>query len=139
MRNVLVDAGPLLASLDKGDRRHAWAISEITRLRGRFATVWPAVAEAAYLLGRRGPAAATGLLESLAANEVEVAPMGRDDFAALSYLMTQYDDLPMDLADAALVHAYQRDGYDAVMTTDRRDFSIYRVAGKPLRTITPRD
>lgn len=136
MRSVLVDTGPLLAALDKNDRQHAWAVSVLKTVAG-ITTVWPVITEASHLLSRRGHAPATGLLRALAENGVEIVAMDQDDFEALAYLMTQYDDLPMDLADAALVHAYHRDGFDAVMTTDRRDFSVYRVAGKPIRVIFP--
>lgn len=45
-------------------------------------------------------------------------------------LMKKYRDLPMDLADAALVRVAEREGIRRVFTLDRRDFSVYR----PLRT-----
>lgn len=138
MRSVLVDAGPLLAALDKNDRQHAWAVAALSKASG-ITTVWPVITEVSHMLGRRGCSAPASLLSALAENGMALALMDQEDFGALAHLMTQYDDLPMDLADAALVHAYHRDGFDAVMTTDIRDFSVYRVAGKPLRLITPRD
>ena len=138
MRNVLVDAGPLIALLDVNDDRHAWAVAQLKRLPLAITTVWPAVTEAAHMLAKRGPGPEK-LLAALANSGVEIAAQDSEDYAALHHLVEQYDDLPMDLADAALVHAYHRDGFDAVMTTDIRDFSVYRVAGKPLRLITPRD
>ena len=138
MRGVLVDAGPLLAALDRGDPRHGWAVAALAATP-RITTVWPAVTEASHFLGRRGLSPAAGLLKALAGRGIGTVSMDQDDFGALAHLMNQYDDLPMDLADAALVHAYHRDGYDAVMTMDVKDFSVYRVAGKPLRLITPSD
>lgn len=138
MLSVLVDTGPLVAALDKNDSRHAWAAGELRRLKNAV-TVWPAITEATHLLARRSADGPVRLLQAIAKHGMEVAPMGADDLEPLSFLVSQYADLPMDLADAALLHAYHRDGYGAVMTTDLRDFSIYRVAGKPVRLITPRD
>jgi predicted nucleic acid-binding protein len=44
-------------------------------------------------------------------------------------LMRKYRDLPMDLADAALVRVAERDEVNTVFTTDRSDFSAYRMHG----------
>jgi hypothetical protein len=40
--------------------------------------------------------------------------------------MGKYRDLPMDLADAALVRAAERARVRQIFTLDRRDFQIYR-------------
>ena len=40
--------------------------------------------------------------------------------------MEKYRDLPMDLADAALVRVAERDDITRIFTLDRRHFSIYR-------------
>lgn len=137
MRNVLVDAGPLVAMLDARDAHHEWAARRIGAVPGVIATVWPAVTEAAYVLRRRGPGPEK-LLAALFAQAVEIVPQREQDLKALSFLLGQYGDLPMDLGDAAVVHAYHTGRFDAVMTTDVRDFSIYRVKGRPLTLITPR-
>lgn len=134
-RSVLLDTGPLVAALDARDPWHSWAIDVLARERAVAATVWPVVTEAAWLCGSRG--GVRSLFEMLTESEVRVVAMGSSDFGSLAYLMEQYADLPMDLADASLVHIYARESFDAVMTVDRRDFSIYRVGGKPLRLIAP--
>jgi uncharacterized protein len=43
--------------------------------------------------------------------------------------MKKYRDLPMDLADAALVRVAEREGIRTIFTVDRRDFSLYRPLG----------
>lgn len=40
--------------------------------------------------------------------------------------MTQYADLPMDLADASLVLLAEELGHGRILSTDRRDFHTYR-------------
>lgn len=139
MRDVLVDAGPLIALFDRADRHHEWAADQARTLLGRFATVWPAITEASQVLASRGIPSPQGLFMALIDLKVEVALLGRHDFISLGYLMDQYRDLPMDLADAALVHVYARDRFRWVFTIDRRDFSIYRVSKKPLNLIVPGD
>ena len=51
--------------------------------------------------------------------------------------MLKYRDLPMDLADAALVRLGEREGIRKVFTTDRRDFGLYRPSRIGRFTIVP--
>jgi len=55
----------------------------------------------------------------------------------LRELMTKYQDLPMDLADAALVHVAERDGHRRIFTLDEHDFAIYRITGRERFTLLP--
>ena len=41
--------------------------------------------------------------------------------------MHRYEDIGLQLADAALIHLAEREGVRTVFTTDRRDFSIVRL------------
>jgi predicted nucleic acid-binding protein len=52
-------------------------------------------------------------------------------------LMREYRDLPMDLADAALVRTAEREKISRVFTIDRRDFEVYRPRGIRRFTIVP--
>jgi predicted nucleic acid-binding protein len=88
-------------------------------------TVWPAVAEAMYLLSFSWQAQAA-LWEMIESGAVEVLPVGIDDVVRMKELMRKYRDLPMDLADAALVRVAERERLRRIFTLDRRDFQIYR-------------
>jgi predicted nucleic acid-binding protein len=46
-------------------------------------------------------------------------------------------DLPMDLADVALVRVAEHEGIRKVFTFDRRDFSVYRPARLGRFTLIP--
>jgi uncharacterized protein len=60
------------------------------------------------------------------AGAVVILPLGSDDVARMRDLMRKYRDLPMDLADAALVRVADRDRLRRIFTLDRRDSKIYR-------------
>lgn len=126
MRAVLVDAGPLVALLDRSDPDHQACRSALTAVRDPLATVWPVVTEAMYLLGRVSWAAQDALWELL--EEVRILPLEARDTRRMRALMEKYRSLPMDLADAALVAVAERETIRAIFTLDSRDFGVYRPA-----------
>ncbi len=78
-----------------------------------------------YLL--RASDRAQGLLwDMFKADGLRFAELGLDDFPRMRELMWKYRDLPMDLADAALVRVAEREGLRRIFTIDRQDFEIYR-------------
>lgn len=44
----------------------------------------------------------------------------------MAKLMIQYNNLPMDLADASLVVLTEELGHGRIVSTDKRDFNTYR-------------
>jgi hypothetical protein len=69
-----------------------------------------------------------GLWEMIETGAVEILPLGVEDVPRMRELMRKYRDLPMDLADAALVRVAERERQRRIFTIDRRDFQIYRPA-----------
>lgn len=51
--------------------------------------------------------------------------------------MEQYQDVPMDYADATLVVVAEDVATNRVFTLDKRGFSTYRIRGKELFEIAP--
>ena len=127
MADVLVDSGPLVALLDRSDSDHVSCRETLASLTGSLGTVWPVLTEAIYLL-RGYPAAQEALWEMIETGAVELPALGPDDVPRMKELMRKYRDLPMDLADAALVRVAERDKIRRIFTLDRRDFQIYRPA-----------
>ena len=125
MRGVLVDAGPLVAILDRGDPAHEPCIAALKAIRDPLVTVWPAFAEAMYLLNRSW-AAQKALWSRLETDALALAPLHDTDAPRMRELMEKYRDLPMDLADAALVRVAERDSLTDIFTLDRTHFSVYR-------------
>lgn len=125
---ILVDAGPLVAIVDRRDRHHAWAVATLRTLKEPLRTVWPALTEAVYLV-RDVPGAARQVFSLFELGGVRLLPLEETDIPRIRELMEKYGDLPMDLADAALVRVAEREKARRVFTVDRRDFGIYRLEG----------
>jgi|SRR5689334_20592150 len=124
---ILVDTGPLVALIHQDDNQHHTCKETFISLNEPLGTVWPVLTEAMCLLNFSWDAqdALWGMIE---AGAVEILPLGSDDLGRIRDLMRKYRDLPMDLADAALVRIAERERLRRVFTLDRRDFQIYRTS-----------
>lgn len=137
MRSALVDANILIGYLDAGDAQHERAVQGLNEATGDLVTTWPAIAEAAHFLGRRGWPYQEALLAMIGDGEMLINPLTEADAPRLKALMSKYRDRPMDLADASLVRVAERDGIETIVTLDR-DFQIYRAAGIGALKILPK-
>ena len=133
---ILVGAGPMVALFRRADQHHARCVAALRRLREPLGTVWPAVTEAMFLLSDR-PDAQAALASKLESAAIGVLPLDRRDMPRVRELMAKYADQPMDFTDAVLVRVAEREGIDTVFTTDRRDFSVYRISGRKRFRIVP--
>ena len=124
---ILVDAGPLIALIHSDDGNHERCEAALSTMREPLATVWPAVAEAMYLL--RAWRSQEVLWNMLDTGGLEILPLESADLPRMRALMKKYRDLPMDLADAALVRVAERERIQRVFTLDRKDFTVYRPQG----------
>jgi uncharacterized protein len=133
---VLVDAGPLVALLDGADAHHAACVDALRAIRDPLVTVWPALTEAMYLLGFSSRAQ-DALWEMVEGEALALAALDRHDASRMQALMRKYRDLPMDLADAALVRVAEREKLQRIFTLDRKHFRVYRPAGVGRFSILP--
>jgi predicted nucleic acid-binding protein len=136
MRAVLVDAGPLVALLDRSDPHHDACVGALGQIRDPLVTVWPAFTEAMYLLGDSW-VAQKALWSRLETGGLALAPLDAGDAPRLCELMEKYRDLPMDLADAALVRIAERDQVSRIFTLDHRHFTVYRPGRRRRFAILP--
>ena len=136
MRGVLVDAGPLVALIDRADPGHRSCVAALKALRDPLITVWPAFTEAMYLLGQSWQAQ-KALWSRLETDALAMAPLDDADAPRMRELMEKYRDLPMDLADAALVRIAERESLSQIFTLDRTHFSLYRPGRRRRFSILP--
>ena len=125
---LLLDTGPLVAYLYPRDEHHAWARQTINALKLPLYTCEAVLTEAFYLLSAspNGFDVLIAFCESGALrtdfNLIDVAKPLRE-------LLHKYRDIPMDLADACLVHLADQHRGAAVITIDR-DFLLYRTKSR---------
>jgi predicted nucleic acid-binding protein len=121
-RNVLVDAGFVVALLSRRDSHHRWAVAQSPHLAPPWSTCEAVLSEAFHLLGARG---APGLSALLRRRAVVVVFDLTNDLEPVLKLMQKYADVPMSLADACLVRMTETLADPVILTTDT-DFRIYR-------------
>src|ERR1035437_899736 len=121
-RNVLVDAGFLVALLSRCDSHHQWAVTQAPDHAPPWRTCEAVLSEAIHLLGARGAPAVSGLLRRRALT----AGFNLDhDGDPVLKLLLKYADVPMGLAAACLVRMAETHPDPVILTTDS-DFRIYR-------------
>ncbi|MBD3869522.1 MAG: PIN domain-containing protein [Acidobacteria bacterium] len=134
---ILVDAGPLIALIDRGEQDHIRCVEALADLTTPMVTTWPAFTEAMYLLGSaggwKGQAALWKLLER---GDLQLVALDEALQKRTQALMGKYRDTPMDLADASLVAAAEALDTSRVFTLDS-DFEIYRWKGRRKFEVVP--
>ena len=120
--SVLVDAGFILALIDRRDGHHDWAVAQSARFARPWLTCEAAASEAFHLLGSEG-VGSLGLLFRRASLR---AAFRFDEHAEpVLRLMDKYANVPMSFADACLVRMTETFADPVLLTTDS-DFRIYR-------------
>jgi len=125
-RNALVDAGFLVALLNRRDSHHEWAVGQAPGHAAPWRTCEAVLSEAFHLLGAPGAPAIGALLRRRAL----IAAFDLDaDVEPVLKLLQKYADVPMSLADACLVRMTETLPDPVLLTTDS-DFRIYRRHGR---------
>jgi predicted nucleic acid-binding protein len=120
--SVLVDAGFLIALLNRRDSNHRWAVTQPPHLPPPWKTCEAALSEAFHLLGARGT---PGLAELLRCGALVSDFRLAENVEDVLKLMNKYADVPMSFADACLVRMTEVLSDPVLLTTDT-DFRIYR-------------
>ena len=126
MKNIL-DAGPLIAALNRQDEHHRWACEILERLGPPFYSCPEAMAEAAAMTGQ--PAA---IVEMIQSEEIILSFDLSEQAAGVLSLLKKYAGRDMDLADACIVRMTELMRDCQVVTLDRLDFAVYRRNGRDL-------
>jgi predicted nucleic acid-binding protein len=79
------------------------------------------------------------MLQWLETGVVQLAELRSSDLTEIRAILTRFESLNSQFADACLVHLAEREGIDTIFTLDRRDFSVYRTKrGKAFRLLPDR-
>lgn len=124
MTRVVIDAGPLVALLNRNDRHHAWTREVLDTVEPPVFTCEAIISEACFLLAqvRNGVDA---VMELLSKEIVRVDFRMSSEVNILRALISKYSGVPMSFADACLVRMSELDEQSRILTLDS-DFQIYR-------------
>ncbi|MGD9711393.1 MAG: type II toxin-antitoxin system VapC family toxin [Thermomicrobiales bacterium] len=131
---VTLDSSALIAIIDSNDAFHAAVVAEVDKEQGLLIFPFAIVAEIAYFIERKaGQRALAAFIEDIMAGAYDL-DYGENSWRRILELVRRYHDLPLGLADAAVIECAERHG-GRVLTLDRRHFGVVEREG--LITILP--
>jgi uncharacterized protein len=134
VQSVLVDTGPLIALLHRGDTWHAQVKRFLSAYRGDLLTTWAVITEAAYVCD--DPDKSRDLMEMIESSALKLPAQGAAEAARIKWYYTKYGDRDPDLADLSLLALAEVTGVTDIITVDLTDFGVYRLkSGKQLRNL----
>ena len=133
---LLLDTGALVSLLDRRQILRDRCAKALGEWKGIVVSTEAVLTEATHLL-RSQPGGRAACVEVFASGAATLLPLTGAMLRRVHALLRQYDDLPMDFADATLVVLAEQLGTDTVLTTDRRDFEVYRIGGRKRFRILP--
>ena len=135
---LLLDTGALVSLLDRSQTHHQECRRAYTDWTGPVVSTEAVLTEATHLLaGVRGGRAAC--VDFFLSGGAVLVPSTATSLQRVRKLLDKYADLPMDFADATLVALAEELDCTSVFTTDRRDFSVYRLKGRKSFRLVPTD
>lgn len=133
---LLLDTGALISLLDRSQAQHRGFRRFFEAWTGTVVTTEAVLTESSHLLARvrRGRSAC---VDFVLAGGALLIPTDGNSLRRIRELMNKYEDLPMGYADATLVALAEELRTDRIMTTDRRDFDVYRIGGRRRFRVLP--
>jgi len=132
----LIDAGPIIAILDRNDHWHAACKESVRQFQPPLVTSSAVLTEVFYLV-RRARIDLELAWSFVRSGLILLGQITDGDLPHLHALMSKYADHPMDFADATLVHLAQRESVSKILTIDHDDFETYRIDGRKRFEIVP--
>lgn len=125
---IIADSGFWLALINDRDTFHEQAVVRFPEFQSEgFITTWSVITEICYLLQQRvGVTVPNAFLRKISVGALQVFDITPEHCLRIVSLMNQYQNLPMDLADASLVILAEHLGHGRILSVDQRDFNTYR-------------
>jgi predicted nucleic acid-binding protein len=135
---MLTDTGPLVALLDSNDHQHITCVNVMQKFSpSPLWTTWACLTEAMYLLDSLGGYRYQERLWRLRRDDrLVLLDITTAEADRMAMLMNQYQNVPMDLADASLIAVAENRNFLRLFTLDS-DFYIYRLADGSVLDVTP--
>jgi uncharacterized protein len=134
VRNVLIDAGPMIALFDMDDACHDMVEGYLRSYPGRLHTTWPVLTEASQAVSF-SIFAQENLLTWVRRNGVYIFALSASHMDRIIELLRTHAGLPLDFPDCSLLVAAEELGILDVMTI-AADYSAYKLSnGRALRNV----
>jgi predicted nucleic acid-binding protein len=124
MKPVLIDAGVIVALLNRNEPRHLTCAEAVAAIHHPLATCEAVIAESCYLL-RKIPGASEKVVANVARGIFEIPFQLSKVADSVRETMHKYRDTPADFADACLIQMADELGTGDILTLDS-DFRHYR-------------
>lgn len=123
---IIVDTSYWLALANRKDRFHKKVLNKTAQLNDSLITTWPVLTETCHLLlARMGVRAQIKFIQQVP-QFADLFILDASHLQRCGHLMDKYKSLPMDLTDASLVVLAEALGEGKILSTDQRDFNVYR-------------
>lgn len=124
---LILDTGPLYASLDRSDADHASCRSLIENADEPLIIPSPVLVEVDYWIHvRLHTGVLVALLDDIVAGAYQVADLEGDDYRRVRGLCDRYEDADLGFVDAAVLAVVERLDEHKLATLDERHFRAVR-------------
>jgi hypothetical protein len=124
---LILDTGPLYASLDRSDQDHAACRALIETAREPLVIPAPVLVEVDYWIhARLGPGVLVALLADIESGAYAVVDLLAPDYGRVRELVDRYADADIGFVDAAVLAIVERLGEPKLATLDQRHFGLLR-------------
>lgn len=124
---LILDTGPLYASMDRRDPDHHSCRTLIDEARDRLVVPAPVIPELDYFVRQRlGVGPMLAFLQDIADGAYEVEDLVPTDYVRIAEMIDRYADQDLGFVDSAIVAVAERFDELRVATLDRRHFSVVR-------------
>ena len=135
---LILDTGPLYASLDRSDQDHAACRKLIEQADEPIVVPAPVLVEVDYWVHERlGAGAFVALLADIESGAYRIADLEPADYARVRELCDRYADADIGFVDAAVFAVVERLGEPKLATLDRRHFALLRPRHRELIDLLP--
>lgn len=126
-RIVALDTGVIFALADETDSWHSRCVHFVKRYEGKLIVPCAVVPEVCYFLNSYiGANAEVAFLKSVSNGELILDHFASEDLVRCHQLMDKYANLSLGFVDASVIAMCERRKISAILTTDRKHFSVVR-------------
>jgi len=124
---LILDTGPLYASLDRSDADHVASRRLIEEAQETLVIPAPVLVEVDYWIHTRlHPGVLVALLDDIESGAYRVEDLQTVDYARVRSLCDRYDDADIGFVDAAVLAIVERMDEPKLATLDHRHFGTLR-------------